>query len=276
METTPESSLIEVFKTGEPSKIQKRIQENHSEGFETLIITDFDAFLEDDKIGLLNVLSFLYDEDFDLEIPKWERDEFNYRRLVITSVIKKEIHSKFKMKELNRKWTKVVDPEVELWRKTLTMLERLHTLGFLPYPHPAIALLGLIKEKALLMCNFSLTEYEIEGINGREDAIAMWKRQNRQIQSLAINPFDAEDYPHTWKILNIAQEVANTSDQFRKSYFTPVVRARMTVVARIDKSQGKLWYKGKIIRQGKSVSEIRKKEAHNTKTQKSDFEMPSS
>ncbi|WP_404789257.1 hypothetical protein [Altericista sp. CCNU0014] len=242
------------------------------------IAYDLAAFQQDDKAGLLDVLRFLYDEDSDWEMPKSERDEFNYRRLVIARFIQKEINSRFKMKELNRKWTKVVDPEVELWRKTLTMLERLHTLGFLPrpHPHPVIALLALIKEKALLMCNFSLTEYEIEGINGKEDAIAMWKRQNRQIQAQEINPFGAEHYPHTWQILNVAQKVAEESNQFCRSYFTPVVRARMTVVARIDDSQGKLRYKGKIIRQGKSVSEIRKKEAHNTETQKFDFEMPSS
>lgn len=251
MGTTPEHSFIEVFKTSQ--KIQNRIQENRSGGFETLIITGLDAFLEGDKPGLIHVLSFLYDEDSHLEMPKWERDVFNYRRLVIARFIQKEINSKFKMKELNRKWTNVVDPEVELWRKTLTMLERLHSLGYLTCHHPALAMLGLIKEKALLMFNF-LTDDEMEGLRGREDAIDRWQHQNRQIQSRKVNTFSPDRYPHTWQILKAAKIAADDSDQFCTSYFMPVVRARMKVVTQLIRSDGKLRIKGKKIRQGSSIN----------------------
>jgi hypothetical protein len=260
METTPESSFIEVFEAGgiSQSEIQKRIQGNRSEGFETIFICDYAAFLQDRKGSLREVLNFLYNEDLTdadkfSEMPSYQRSLYDYRRLVIGRFIQVEINSKFKVKTLNRIWKNAVEPEVQLWTKTLTMLERLYTLRFLPH-HPALSFLALIQERALLLSN-CLDEDSIEGIEGKKSFIAKMQRQNRQIQGYE-NPFDAEEYPYTSQILKIAQEVAQESDRFKKGQFNPVYRARMTVVTRLNDSNGKMRCKGKVIRQSRSVSDI--------------------
>jgi hypothetical protein len=262
MEPVTDSCLVEIL---DAEATQRQILKNHSEGFETIVIAHFDEFLQNNKTGLIAVLQFLYNEDLDNEdlflgVPSYQRSLYDYRRLVIGRFTQKKINSKFKIKSLNRRWKKVVEPETELWSRTLTMLEGLHTLGYLPYPHPTLTFFALIKERALLLSNFSLNEDLIDSINGKEDFISFLQQQNRQIQALT-NPFQSEEYPHTWLIVNVAQKVADQLDPFRKNYFTPVVRARMSVIARINESKGKLLYKGKKIRQGQSIRELRKKEA---------------
>lgn len=239
--------------------------------WETYAVYPADELFEMPRGGLLDALNFLWCEDDEIEGPHWQMQAYEYRRLVIGKFIKEELNSKFKMEQLNRRWSKEVAPEVTLWQRTLEMLERLHTLGALEplcraglisYPSPPFVLAALIKEKAFLMCNFSLTESTIDGITGKETAIARWQKQNRQIQYME-NPFDPDEHPYTSLVLAIAQKTCNLCDQFKRKYFTPTIRARMTRIARLKDGKGKLSYKGKKIRQGMSVVEQRQKEISN-------------
>lgn len=197
--------------------------------------------------GLEPVLEFLYFEGESRNVPDWDT-EYRFRQLVIERFIKQEFNSKLEVAHLRGWFLTLVMAEVALWQSTLKMLERLQTLGYLTLP-TTIEFLYLVNERSLLMLTH-LDEEALSSIRGKESYTTRLQRQNRQLQGLDGTPFDINTSPHTLRIFDAAIKVANQHDQFRKEFFTPVVRSRMKLVKQLSSSSPKLAVRGKIIRQG--------------------------
>lgn len=195
--------------------------------------------------AVLTALTQPLDEDTN---PYWKtyigRVYLEFIRCCTEGFIQSELNNRFSYWNPSKDVKKYLEPEVKLWCRLYRMLERLHTLS--PFAqHPAIAFLDLILERELCVLNFPSRNMTAT------KAIPEIRHQNRCLQKLE-NPFPIGNTSKaTHETVALAILEAGKNDLFRKEYYMPLVRARMSAVKSLDESHpntikqgGKIEYRG--------------------------------
>lgn len=168
-----------------------------------------------------------------------------YRQFVAEEFYRRVIDSDFLIEKPGKKLEKTVGAEADLWVATLAMLERISIL--VPFmEHSAIDLYALISERALMV----LVATYSDGVVVAKEYIRNLQSQNRKLQGCE-NPFDRGEVPYTWEIVQRAIALSDTNDCFRRNFYMPVVRARQKLVTRMKEDRVRVFYQGKMQRQGR-------------------------
>lgn len=174
-----------------------------------------------------------------------------WRHYVVGEFCRQLLDSKFslfRVPKRNPQLKETVKATAILWLKTWECLERLNSLGFLKIS-PSEALAKLVKDNAFVMPFFFevdlkapitgeyLKRFSQKGTRpGGNPYIKAIQLENQRLLTLEGNPFPDS---FTQLFIEVCQAVANQSDQFRNTRYTPMIRARtqLVTVLRSHKAQ---------------------------------------
>lgn len=161
--------------------------------------------------------------------PYWQTDIgkvfLTSMRFCIELFIQAEFNNRFSFWNPSRKDKKFFQPEVDLWINLFRMLDRLSILDP-DASYPAYTFYCVITEGKACLLNFN------QGYTTKTPFILDIRRENRELRALN-NPFEAgksEESIDTKKLFDLAISQSEKNDLFRKNFYMPFVRARMTAV----------------------------------------------
>lgn len=134
-----------------------------------------------------------------------------------------------------------------LWWRILELIEATFLVRPSGYEHPALWFVQVVLEERL--CGmFQLLEEE-----RKADINTRLQRENKRLLE-KINPFDQQETPHTWTLIDTAAGVAERSVKISKEQYTPMVKARMALTTILIKEGAVRSYTGtgfRVRRQGR-------------------------
>ncbi|MEA5566304.1 hypothetical protein [Anabaena sp. UHCC 0399] len=176
-----------------------------------------------------------------------------YRKLVVGEFCRQTIDSRFPHWKPHKKLNPMIMLEVNLWKSIFTMLEYISNLRPL-IPHSALFLRDLVEEGELMVFIATYSGGELR----MKNYLARRQHENRKLQGCE-NPFNQEESPHTWKVINWAIKLADIDDEFRKKFYMPVVTARQKFTTFMKEDNYRLYFNGKLQRQGRKKETIASK-----------------
>ncbi|BAB75201.1 hypothetical protein ACN23B_17575 [Anabaena sp. FACHB-709] len=207
------------------------------------------------KIFIRGVLNELTSEEKNQDLMQTDTGRLiiKYRQLVVGEFYRQIIDNKFAKWNVDKILKPIIMPEVDLWKSVYQMLEKMSNLNSFA-THPAHLLRELVEEGDLMVfiATYSGGKLRVKKY------LALRQHQNRELQGCE-NPFDREESPHTWKIMDLAIKLANVDDEFRKRFYMPVVVARQKITAFMKKDRIRIYFKGKLQRQGRKKESISQK-----------------
>ncbi|MDX2241257.1 MAG: hypothetical protein NW224_11280 [Leptolyngbyaceae cyanobacterium bins.302] len=144
------------------------------------------------------------------------------------------IHRAYALAEMIRlKWapknfkelrTRCIEIKAEgfLWWRVLELIDATFLVRPSGYKHPALWFVQVVLEERLSGM-FRLLEGE-----GKADINKRLQRENQCLLE-KINPFDPQETPHTWMLIDVAAGVAERSVKISKEQYTPMVKARIAL-----------------------------------------------
>lgn len=154
----------------------------------------------------------------------------------------------------------LVNAEILIWNATFKMLEEMcSSLRIFNRNHPINLLYALIRERQLLLFIFTHSnKYDNQRIT-KNNFLKQIQSQNRKLNKCNGAPFDKEESPFTWFIIEQAMALANTNYKFRKNFYMPAVNARQSLTSSEENISIK-YDNFRVYREGEKQQQGRKKE----------------
>jgi len=147
-----------------------------------------------------------------------DRCRLTYRAAILERIIKLRWDSKFNGNlRIPKKEVRVIKLEGELWNCAIDLMSELSLITPVRYPHTSIWFTLSIMEG----CLGAFTPQESKKIDFRKNL-----QSGNQDLKAYINPFNHNESPYTWRLIEDSRKLAARNDEFRKQKYTPLRQAR--------------------------------------------------
>jgi hypothetical protein len=147
-----------------------------------------------------------------------EKCRLMYRAAILEQIIKLRWNSTFSANlRLPKRELGVFKLEGELWNCAINLMMELSLISPLKYPHTPIWFTLCIMEGQLGAF--------IPDVNRKIDFRKILQNGNQALKNYT-NPFNQDESPSTWQLIEDSRKLAEHNDQFRKQKYTPMRKAR--------------------------------------------------
>lgn len=198
------------------------------------LICPHPMLVPENQLLALCIRNFIFPPDYETD-PYWKipigQTVMLTKQIVFGRFIREFIDKDFPLWKMPRHWSKTVK---QCFNCQAEVVEQLwHTLQLIQSHNPqALVFQEIISERTLVFCHL-LTKDKDGKIPTATEWVKTQQKINQAMQDIK-NPFDSKVEPETWRFVEQAREVINSTNnkRFRKEYFG-LIRRRMTMISNL-------------------------------------------